>query len=175
LHTTSGQHVDQTYSGHFAPITRVDMHPGISQSEKNSDISDLMLSSSMDWTVKLWYPKIRTDPLITFESSQDYVYDVQWSTVHPSVFATCDGEGYVDVWDINRDIEAPIARKKTGAKALNSLKWSLDGRKIATGDAEGFVSLWGVDKEFQVQKNEDFNKLERLISSNQHQNNVKAK
>lgn len=124
------------------------MHPGISQSEKNSDISDLMLSSSMDWTVKLWYPKIRQDALITFESSQDYVYDVQWSTVHPSVFATCDGEGYVDIWDINRDIEAPIARKKTGPKGLNSLKWSLDGRKIATGDAEGFVSLWGVDKEF---------------------------
>lgn len=96
----------------------------------------------MDWTVKLWYPKIRNDPLLTFESSQEYVYDVQWSTVHPSVFATCDGEGYIDIWDINRDTEAPIARKKTGSRALNSLKWSLDGRKIAVGDSEGYVSLW---------------------------------
>lgn len=143
------------------------MHPGTIQSEKNGDISDLMLSSSMDWTVKLWYPKIRQDALLTFESSQDYVYDVQWSTVHPSVFATCDGEGYIDVWDINKDIEAPIARKKTGSRALNSLRWSLDGRRIAAGDSDGFVSLWSVDKDFSVQKGEDFNKLERLISQNQ--------
>ena len=45
------------------------MHPGASQSDKNSEISDLMLSASMDWTIKLWQPKIRTDSLMTFESS----------------------------------------------------------------------------------------------------------
>ena len=90
---------------------------------------------------------------------------MQWSTVHPSVFASCDGEGYIDIWDINRDTEAPIARKKTGSRALNSLKWSLDGRKIAVGDSEGYVSLWQVDKEFSMPKNEDFHKLDRFISS----------
>ena len=141
------------------------MHPGASQSEKNNDISDLLLSASMDWTVKLWYPKVKKEPILTFESSQEYVYDIQWSTVHPSVFATCDGDGYIDVWDINKDTEAPVTRKKTGQRALNSLRWSLDGRKIATGDAEGFVSLWSVDKEISMQKNEDFHKLERMIQS----------
>jgi dynein intermediate chain len=143
------------------------MHPGASQNEKNSDISDLLLSSSMDWTVKLWYPKIKKEPLITFESSQEYLYDVQWSTQHPSMFATCDGDGYIDIWDINKDIEAPIARKQTGKRALNTLRWSLDGRKIAVGDSEGFVSLWSVDKEISMQKNEDFIKLERLMQTHQ--------
>lgn len=80
------------------------------------------------------------------------------------MFASCDGDGYIDIWDINRDTEAPVARKKTGDKALNNLKWSLDGRKIATGNAEGFVSLWSVDKELALQKNEDFNKLEKMIA-----------
>ena len=117
----------------------------------------------MDWTVKLWYPKLKNEPLFTFESSQEYVHDVQWSSVHPSVFATCDGDGFIDVWDINKDIEAPVARKKTGSRALNCLRWSMDGRKLVTGDSEGFVSLWSVDKEISMQKNEDFNKLERLI------------
>jgi hypothetical protein len=32
--------------------------------------------------------------------------------VHPSVFASCDGDGFIDVWDINKDVEAPIFRKK---------------------------------------------------------------
>jgi len=81
------QTASQTYTGHFAPITRVAMHPGISQSERKSDLGDLMLTSSIDWTVKLWYPRIRNDALFTFEQSQEYVYDVQWSPVHPSVFA----------------------------------------------------------------------------------------
>ena len=54
-----------------------------------ADMSELMLSCSMDWTVKLWYPKneFKQTPIYTFESSQEYVYDVQWSPVHPSVFA----------------------------------------------------------------------------------------
>lgn len=83
--------------------------------------------------------------------------------MHPSVFATADGDGYIDVWDINKDTEAPVARKKTGQRALNSLRWSLDGRKIATGDSEGYVSLWSVDKEISMQKSDDFMKLERMI------------
>jgi WD40 repeat protein len=81
------------------------------------------------------------------------------------MFATCDGDGYIDVWDINKDTEAPIARKLTGKRALNCLRWSLDGRKIAVGDSEGYVSLWSIDKETSMQKNEDFNKLERLIQT----------
>lgn len=42
------------------------------------DMSELLLSASMDWTVSLWYPKnenLKT-PIFTFESSQEYVYDV---------------------------------------------------------------------------------------------------
>ena len=43
-----------------------------------SDMSELMLSASMDWTVKLWYPRneSKDDPIATFESSQEYIYDV---------------------------------------------------------------------------------------------------
>lgn len=97
------------------------------------------------------------------ECSQEYVYDVQWSPVHPAVFASCDGEGYLDIWDLNRDIEAPITRKKTGNLALTTLRWSKDGRKIATGDSMGKVSLWNLEKEMAVQKNEDFTKMQRLL------------
>jgi len=53
------------------------MHPGKSQTESNgssgilADMSELMLSASMDWTIKLWNPKneVKTEPLFTFESS----------------------------------------------------------------------------------------------------------
>ena len=104
--------VQSKLDGHDAPVTGVDVHPGISQSEKHSEMSDMLLSSSMDWTVKLWMPKSRTSPVMTFESAQEYVYDAQWSPTHPSVFASCDAEGYVDIWNINKDIETPVVRKQ---------------------------------------------------------------
>jgi dynein intermediate chain len=112
-----------------------------------NELGDLMLSSSYDWSIKLWYPKIRTDPLMTFEASQEYIYDVQWSPVHPAVFASCDGDGALDVWNINQNHEAPVSHKKTGGIPLNSIKWSHDGKKIAVGDAEGFLSIFNVDKD----------------------------
>jgi dynein intermediate chain len=147
-----------------------------------SDMSELMLSTSMDWTIKLWYPKneISDQPIFTFESSQEYVYDVQWSPVHPSVFAAVDGDGFIDVWDINKDTEQPLARKKAfenaqGAggyrendqdRALSTLKWSTDGRRIAIGDSDGFVSIWNVDKDIYIPKQSDFDQLEQLIQDN---------
>lgn len=76
LHSNNQQHIEKQLQGHQAPITKVHMHPGSSQSEKSSDISDLLLSASMDWTVKLWYPKVKKEPLFTFESAQEYIYDV---------------------------------------------------------------------------------------------------
>jgi hypothetical protein len=45
--------------------------------ERYPDMTDLVLSGSMDWTVNLWNPKEKTNgPLFTFESAQEYVYDV---------------------------------------------------------------------------------------------------
>lgn len=130
-----------------------------------ADMSELMLSASQDWTVKLWYAKNgeKRTPIHSFESSQEYVYDVQWSPVHPSVFAQVDGDGYVDIWDINKDTDSPIVHKKgfeqalvgphrdyDETKALSCLKWSRDGRRIAIGDSNGFVTIWQTDKELHM-------------------------
>ena len=55
---------------------------------------------------------------MTFESAEDYIYDVAWNGNHPTLFSTVDGEGYIDLWDISTDQEAPINRYKTG-KIIN--------------------------------------------------------
>jgi hypothetical protein len=56
-------------SGHHAPITSVSVHPGVSQNEKRGELTDLVLTSSMDWTIKLWNPKARQTPLFSFEAA----------------------------------------------------------------------------------------------------------
>ena len=119
--------------------TSVHVHPGVAQSEKHGEMAELLISSSLDWTVRLWQPNsARMDPLFTFESAQEYVYDTQWSPTHPSVFASCDAEGYVDIWNINANTETPIVRKCVSEQRnnpLNCMRWSKDGRRIAVGDS----------------------------------------
>ena len=110
-------------------------------------MAELLLSSSMDWTVKLWSPNSRNEPLMTFESAQEYVYDARWSPTHPSVFASCDAEGFVDIWNINQNTEVPIVRKPVTERnsPLNCLRWSQDGRRIAVGDSQGYVTILACD------------------------------
>ena len=120
-----------------------------------------MLSASFDWAIKLWYPKIRTDPLLTLESAQEYIYDVQWSPVHPSVFASCDGDGGLDLWHLVANQEGPVSRKKVGGVPLNSLKWSRDGKKIAVGDSEGKLSIFSVDKDMYTPREDEVQKMSK--------------
>ena len=81
------------------------------------DFSDLFLSCSMDWTVKLWRAKSLAKPSTTphviqptysFDETDDYVYDVRWHSAHPAVFGTVDGSGRFDVWNLNADTEVRI-------------------------------------------------------------------
>ncbi len=44
-------------------------------------------------------------PLYSFEDNADYVYDVMWSPVHPALFATVDGNGRLDLWNLNNYTE----------------------------------------------------------------------
>lgn len=54
----------------------------------------------------LSFPQSKTGvPLCSFENNSEYVYDVEWSPTHPAVFASVDGEGRLDFWNINSDTE----------------------------------------------------------------------
>jgi dynein intermediate chain, cytosolic len=132
MHSANAREAPQLrkFTGHEAPITKIALHPGKSMSESKAnagiltDMSELMLSASMDWKIKLWYPQSTSSTdvpsIYTFESSQEFVYDVQWSPVHPSIFASVDGDGFIDIWDINKDVEQPIARKKVNEHQVGS-------------------------------------------------------
>ena len=89
--------VTETYEGHQGPVTGISAHAV----QGAIDFSHLFLTSSFDWTVKLWSMK-ENRPLYSFEDNGDYVYDVAWSPVHPALFATVDGTGRLDLWDLNQ-------------------------------------------------------------------------
>ena len=68
------------------------------------DIIHLMTDSlSLSLSLSL-QSKVGTS-LCSFDNNSEYVYDVQWSPVHPAVFTSADGEGKLDFWNINTDTE----------------------------------------------------------------------
>jgi dynein intermediate chain len=97
--------------------------------------------------VKLWNLKAGKEPIASFETWEDYVYDVKWSPIYPSLFAAVDGEGHLDLWDINRNIENPDVRQKVSQVSLNKVAFSPLGARIATGAMDGVVEVFSHDKE----------------------------
>mmetsp|Transcript_47199 Transcript_47199/g.121435 ORF Transcript_47199/g.121435 Transcript_47199/m.121435 type:complete len:152 (+) Transcript_47199:3-458(+) len=98
-------------------------------------------------------------PVLSLDAYEDYVYDVKWHPNHPGAFAAVDGEGHVDLWNLNQSIESPVVRcenPNSHKLALNRCSWSNDGRRLATGDSEGTVSVYGVDQSIYHPRTADF-------------------
>ena len=131
-----------TFEGHGAPITGVSAH----HAQGTFDFSHLFLTSSIDWSVKLWSLKENRWPLYSFESNDDYVYDVAWSPTHPSVFATVDGTGRLDIWNLNNDTEVSTASVMTEGPpaALNRVSWTPSGLHVCAGDDAGKIWVYDV-------------------------------
>lgn len=98
---------DDIYRGHAGPVTGLHFHPGTG----SVNLSDLFLTSSVDWTVKLWRGKAGmrqiggVAPVHSFEGADDYVFDVKWHPNHPAMFGTVDATGTFDLWNLNQDVE----------------------------------------------------------------------
>lgn len=164
IHGTKQSPITDNLEGHDGPITAVDFHP---QPEGSGSLySSLLLSSSMDWSVKLWNVKKSTFPLLHFDGMyEDYVTDVKWHPIAPYAFSSVDAEGIVNLWNLNRDMEAPILRKDPQKCALNRCDWSKDGRYLATGDVEGNIQILSADPEYSTPKPDDFTRFEERIES----------
>jgi len=71
IHKCSTSYSEQyleSFQGHMGPVSNVQWSPFH---------ASLFLSASADWTVRLWKAD-RSAPLLTFQSGNDAVHDVQW-------------------------------------------------------------------------------------------------
>jgi len=97
--------------------------------------------------MNLWSKNENDGPVVNFDLNDDYVYDCKWHPTNPSLFASVDGLGKLDFWDLNRDLEVPVFRHNVGKDALNKLCWSHDGKRLVTGDIYGKLSVLNIDKD----------------------------
>ncbi|XP_017511456.1 cytoplasmic dynein 1 intermediate chain 2 isoform X3 [Manis javanica] len=151
--------ISEMFEGHQGPITGIHCHAAVGA----VDFSHLFVTSSFDWTVKLWTTK-NNKPLYSFEDNSDYVYDVMWSPTHPALFACVDGMGRLDLWNLNNDTEVPTASISVeGNPALNRVRWTHSGREIAVGDSEGQIVIFDVG-EIAVPRNDEWARFGRTLA-----------
>ncbi|XP_011351120.1 cytoplasmic dynein 1 intermediate chain isoform X24 [Ooceraea biroi] len=145
----------ETYEGHQGPVT------GISAQavQGGIDFSHLFLTSSLDWTIKLWSLK-ENKPLYSFEHNGDYVYDVAWSPTHPALFASVDDSGRLDLWNLNQDTEVPTASVIIdGCPALNRVSWTPSGLHVTVGDDTGKIWVYDVAEHLAHPRIDEWNKF----------------
>uniref|UniRef100_A0A7N6B8Z8 Dynein, cytoplasmic 1, intermediate chain 2b n=1 Tax=Anabas testudineus TaxID=64144 RepID=A0A7N6B8Z8_ANATE len=152
--------ITEVFEGHHGPVTGLSCH----SAGGPVDFSHLFISSSFDWTVKLWSTK-STRPLYSFEDSCDYVYDAMWSPTHPALFACVDLAGRLDLWNLNNDTEVPTASVCVeGSPALNRVRWAHTGKEIATGDSDGHVMVYDVGEQICVPKADEWTRFVRTLA-----------
>jgi len=152
--------INECFDGHYGPVTGLSCHhvPG------PIDFSHIFLTTSFDWSVKLWNLKEPGKPLYSFENNSDYVYDVQWSPVNPALFSTVDGTGRLDLWNLINDSEVPTASVVVdGAPALNKVRWNQNGHQIAVGDDQGKITLYDVNENYANPRADDWSKFVRCL------------
>ncbi|KAJ7991866.1 hypothetical protein DPEC_G00288300 [Dallia pectoralis] len=148
----------EMFEGHQGPVTGLSCHNAVGP----VDFSHLFVTSSFDWTVKLWSTK-HNKPLYSFEDNADYLYDVMWSPVHPAQFAAVCGMGRLDLWNLNSDTEVPTASVTVGgASALNRVRWGSGGKEVAVGDSEGHLWIYDVG-ELATPHSEDWARFARTL------------
>ncbi|GFT51984.1 cytoplasmic dynein 1 intermediate chain 1 [Nephila pilipes] len=145
----------ESFESHQGPITAISTH----RSRGPIDFPDLFLTSSFDWTIKLWSLR-KGQPLHSFEHNSDYVFDVSWSPIHPALFACVDGLGNLDIWNLNCDSELPtVGTLIDGSPALNRVSWTHSGQQVAVGDSLGKIWLYDVGEQLANPKADDWPKL----------------
>jgi len=183
------------YRGHTAPVMSLDFHPA----RGPVDLGDLVLSSALDWTIKLWKTRAASSASVAAPNTssalgpsasneqtvspllelprEDIVYDARWSPHKPGVFASVDGAGNVEVWDLTMDTEVPVThttpeidRTIQGgyvAKSLEKVTWEeKEGKRLGVGGAAGVVTVFEVGSELAGEsvRNEEWSRMKRLLS-----------
>ncbi|XP_015183558.1 PREDICTED: cytoplasmic dynein 1 intermediate chain-like isoform X5 [Polistes dominula] len=147
--------VEVLYEGHQGPVTGISTHAV----QGGIDFSHLFLTSSIDWTIKLWSLK-EMKPLYSFEHNGDYVYDVAWSPTHPALFAAVDDSGRLDLWNLNQDTEVPVASVIVdGNPALNRVSWTPSGLHVTVGDDTGKIWVYDVAEHLAYPRSDEWNKF----------------
>ncbi|EPY54305.1 dynein intermediate chain Dic1 [Schizosaccharomyces cryophilus OY26] len=149
----------KSLEGHSAYVTGLDVMRSNIGVEPLKKSENYLLSSSLDWTVKLWssqkYNNVKQlaldhedyqNPITCVREfdHQDMVFDVKWNPVRSGCFASVDAVGSLSIWDLKQNLQTPIVSDTPSKrKTLNRVVWQpKDDRHLACGGLGGSVYIY---------------------------------
>ncbi|XP_028927075.1 cytoplasmic dynein 1 intermediate chain 1 isoform X3 [Ornithorhynchus anatinus] len=121
--------IGEVFEGHQGPVTGINCHMAVGP----VDFSHLFITSSFDWTVKLWTPKVPTASVAIEGASA--LNRVRWAQTGKEV-AVGDSEGRIWIYDVG---ELAIPRSDEWTRFARTLAEIRANR--ADSEEEGAVEL----------------------------------
>ena len=137
LHKCSCSYSEQyleSYYGHSGPIHQVKWSPFA---------SNVFLSASADWTIRLWSEE-SADPILTFQSGNEQISDVAWSPMNSTVFASTSWDGRLEVWDLSMSTLKPVMSTTVAGEKLSCALFSETSPIIVAGGNRGTVGVYRI-------------------------------
>ena len=69
----------------------------------------------------------------------------------------------MDIFDLTRDLELPIAHEKVNNYAQNRVIWNNDGSALVSGDSAGTLTLYALADKYRKMENSKYDDLQRYI------------
>ncbi|NXA95249.1 DC1I1 protein, partial [Melanocharis versteri] len=148
--------IGEIFEGHQGPVTGINCHMAVGP----IDFSHLFVTSSFDWTVKLWTTK--SGLIFKNESSIKFTFQLFYNNSHMLVM-DCVGSVILLSFLFLLFQQVPTASVTIeGASALNRVRWAQAGKEVAVGDSEGRIWVYDVG-ELAVPHNDEWTRFARTL------------
>lgn len=79
--------------------------------------------------------------LLTFQSANDEVNDVQWCPTNSTVFGTATSGGKIEIWDLAASTLKPIAQHACDGRTFSCMLFSEESPVVVAGGSNGGVQV----------------------------------
>ncbi|XP_056289084.1 WD repeat-containing protein 34 [Pseudoliparis swirei] len=134
---------------------------------------NLFVSTGADGLLHL-HSLLQAEPLTSIRLSDRYGFQVQWSPSRPLVLAAATGQGEVQVFDLGRGSQRPVATLEMGGanmemgganQAATCLAFNPQNhRLLAAGRTDGTVCVWQLSHELTEQNPRESGRLEQIAN-----------
>lgn len=145
-----------TYSPHHGPVHSVDC----SVFHRNA-----FLSSGMDECLRI-YNMLQTQPVLTIEPEDGYIFSAKWSPVRPAVLGAVTGKGHLLLYDLRNGQMIPAHKIEASPNMVPvySLQFNHQQKKIiATGDGQGYIRVFRLGSSLTTMSSRDLEVLDGMV------------
>eukprot|EP00879_Flechtneria_rotunda_P011374 GHRR01011880.1.p1 GENE.GHRR01011880.1~~GHRR01011880.1.p1 ORF type:complete len:526 (+),score=206.29 GHRR01011880.1:689-2266(+) len=135
IHKCSTSYSEQyleSYSGHIGPVYALQWNPFN---------PNLFISCSGDWTIRLWQEG-KAQQLLSFQSSNEEVLDVQWCPSNSTVFGAVTAGGRLELWDFAVSTLRPVVQHANTKCALTALMFAKDAPVVIAANDAGALLVF---------------------------------